>query len=81
MWTIAESESAMIPQTQQEILRRLAMICELSPSVRFGQLAAHLGFLAEDMFGRTLWDVDDDQLLQVIERHNAELSSRKSNVA
>jgi hypothetical protein len=31
--------------------------------------------------GRTLWDVDDEQLLQVIERHAAELSSRQSNVA
>ena len=71
----------MIPQIQQDILRRLTTLCELSPGVRIGQLVAHLGFLAEDMFDRSLWDINDEQLLQVIDRHAAELASRQSNVA
>lgn len=71
----------MITQTQQEILRKLNGLCELSPGVRVGQLLAHLGFLAEDMFDRTLWDIDDDQLVQVMQRHEAELPGRQSNVA
>ena len=72
----------MITQAQQEIVRRLGRLCELSPGVRAGQLMAHLGFLAEDAFGRGLWDLEDEQLLEVIRRHEAELVSRgQSNVA
>jgi hypothetical protein len=67
--------------TSRDIIQRLAALCDLSPDVRFGQLVAHLGFLAEDMYGRTLWDVEDDELLRVIERHHAELAQRQSNVA
>ena len=71
----------MIPQVQQDIVRKLGCLCELSPGVRVGQLVAHLGFLAEDAFGRGLWDLDDEQLLEVIRRHETELASRQSNVA
>jgi hypothetical protein len=71
----------MIQPMQQDILRSLVAICELSPGVRFGQLIANLGFLAEDMPDRTLWDIEDTELLQVIEKHRADLSKRQSNVA
>ena len=71
----------MIEPKQQDILRSLAAIYELSPGVRFGQLIANLGFLAEDMFDRTLWDIEDAELLQVIEKHKADLSKRQPNVA
>lgn len=53
----------MTLQTKTESLPILAELCELSPDVRLGQLLAHLGFLGEDRTGRTLWDIDDDQLL------------------
>ncbi|MGH7965831.1 MAG: hypothetical protein ACRERD_29110 [Candidatus Binatia bacterium] len=69
----------MIQPTQQDILRNLAVLCELSPGVRFGQLLANLSFLTEDMVDRTLWDIDDAELLQVIERHRADLSRRQLN--
>jgi len=71
----------MITPTQQEIVRQLASLCELAPDVRVGQLMAHLGFLGEDMFERNLWDIEDDDLLRVVERHAAELRQRQSNVA
>ena len=71
----------MIARVQEEIMAKLAALCELSPDVRVGQLMAHLGFLAEDMFGRGLWDVDDEQLLAVIERHRQELAARRVDVA
>lgn len=67
----------MIEPLQQDILRSLAALCELSPGVRFGQLLANLGFLAEDMFDRTLWDIEDTELLQVLERHRADLAKRQ----
>ena len=66
----------MIPATQREALAVLAELCELSPDVRLGQLLAHLGFLGEDHTGRSLWDIDDDQLLAIMYHHRAELLTR-----
>ena len=71
----------MIPSIQQNILRQLASLCELSPDIRLGQMLANLGFLAEDHYDRTLWDIEDADLLEVIERHRAELSDRASSAA
>ena len=69
----------MIPSTQQEALAVLAELCDLSPDVRLGQLLAHLGFLGEDQTGRTLWDIDDEQLLAVLYHHRGELVARTSD--
>ena len=71
----------MIEPMQQDILRSLATLCELSPGVRFGQLLANLGFLAEDMADRTLWEIDNAELLQVLERHKTDLSKRQPSDA
>ena len=66
----------MIPATQREALAVLAELCELSTDVRLGQLLAHLGFLGEDQTGRSLWNIDDEQLLTVLYHHRAELAAR-----
>lgn len=71
----------MIPPTQQELLRRLAAVCELSPGVRFGQLLSHVGFLADDMGERPLAEIEDEDLLRVIDHHRSELARRQTNVA
>jgi len=63
--------------TQAEVMEKLAEIRELSPDVRFGQLLANLGFLVEDQTDRTLWDVDDTQLLGVMENHRVDLMRRQ----
>jgi hypothetical protein len=63
----------MISQTQREAFSILAELRELSSDVRLGQLLAHLGFLGEDQTERTLWDIDDEQLLAVLYHHRAEL--------
>ena len=67
----------MIPATQREALAVLAELCELSPDVRLGQLLAHLGFLGEDQTGRSLWDIDDEQLLAVLYHYRTELIRRQ----
>lgn len=67
----------MSSATQREALAVLAEVCELSPDVRLGQLLAHLGFLGEDQTGRSLWDLDDEQLLAVLYHHRAELVGRQ----
>ena len=71
----------MINSNQQEILRKLSRLAELSQGIRLGQLLTHLGFLAEDMFDQSLADLEDEQLLRVLERHESELARRQSNVA
>jgi hypothetical protein len=71
----------VIEPTQQDILRSLAVICELSLDVRFGQLLANLNLLTEDEFGRNLWEIENAELLQVLEKHKADLSMRQRKVA
>jgi len=67
----------MMSATQREALAVLGEVCELSPDVRLGQLLAHLGFLGEDQTGRSLGDIDDEQLLAVLYHHRAELVARQ----
>jgi hypothetical protein len=67
----------VIPPTQREALAVLVEVCEMSPDVRLGQLLAHLGFLGEDQTGRSLWDIDDEQFLDVLYQHRAELTARQ----
>jgi hypothetical protein len=69
----------MIPATQREALDVLAEVCALSPDIRLGQLFAHLGFLGEDQTGRSLGDIDDEQLLAVIYHHRMELIDRQQS--
>ena len=70
----------MIQPTHQQLLNVLAQLCDKSPGVRFGQLVAHLGFLAEDRGGPGLWDVEDRDLVAAMEQHLDELSRRPSAV-
>lgn len=62
--------------TQQEMLEALAEVWALSPDVRLGQLFAHLGFLGEDQLSRRLAEIEDNELLDVLNRHRAELTAR-----
>ena len=66
----------MIPPTQQLILQRLSEVCSLSEDVRFGQMIDFLSFLAD----RSLPEIEDEELLQVVERHLADLRKRQSAI-
>lgn len=67
----------MIPATRHELVEKLADLQQLSPDVRFGQLLANLGLLVEDQTDQSLWDVEDDRLLEIMERHRADLIGRQ----
>lgn len=69
----------MITPTQREALAVLAEVVDLSPDIRLGQLFAHLGFLGEDQTGRSLGNIDDEQLLAVLYHHREELTARQAN--
>jgi hypothetical protein len=68
----------MIENLRQRLLEALATISALAPEMRFGQLMATLGFLAEDKSDHTIWEIEDAELLQVFEGHRAELADRQS---
>lgn len=68
----------MIGAIRHEFIERLADLQRLSPDVRFGQLLANLGFLVEDQSDRSLWDVEDARLLEVMEKHRADLARRQA---
>lgn len=71
----------MIDETRREILSSLARLSELAPDIRFGQLIANLSYLALGPTNEAIWDMEDEQLLEAIAQHLADLSQRQSSVA
>ena len=71
----------MISPIQQTIVEKLLALCDLSPDIRFGQLLANLGFLSEEFENQSLWDIEDEPLLNVIEIHLAQLRQRHAAIA
>ncbi len=63
-------------EMQREALSALSEVLGLSPDVRLGQLMAHLGFLGEIHLGKSLGDIEDDELIAILYRHRAELKAR-----
>ncbi|MDB5390466.1 MAG: hypothetical protein JWM11_6112 [Planctomycetaceae bacterium] len=71
----------MIPPIQQTIVDKLLELCDLSPDIRMGQLLANLGFLSEEFANQSLWDIEDEQFLKVIEMHHDQLTKRQVAIA
>ena len=71
----------MITTQRQEILQLLKRLSELTPDVRFGQLIANLSYLAIAPTNEAIWDMEDEQLIEAIRKHIADLSERVVNVA
>jgi hypothetical protein len=67
----------MSADMRREALTVLAELAALAPEVRLGQLMAHLGLLSEDQLDRSLWDIEDEELLAVLHRHRSELIARQ----
>jgi hypothetical protein len=68
----------MIDHTRREILQSLERLSELAPDVRFGQLIANLSYLAIGPTSEAIWDMEDEQLLEAIRQHIADLTERFS---
>lgn len=71
----------MIEPTRQEILTRLARLSERVPDLRFGQLIANLAFMAAGPWDRTLWDVEDEQLIEAMRQLESDLSQRSPSLS
>lgn len=70
----------MIEPTRQEILTRLERLSELAPDMRFGQLIANLAFMAAGPWDQTLWNLEDEQLVDAIRQMEADLFQRESKI-
>ena len=60
------------------VLERLAEVRQRCPEMRFGQLLATVGLLAEDETGHSLWEVEDTEFAAALERFAADLAGRGS---
>jgi hypothetical protein len=63
------------------ILEQLGEVQIRCPELRFGQLIATIGMLAEDETGHSLWDVDDDDFAAALERFAGDMARRGSGRA
>lgn len=68
----------MTDPTRHEILDLLGHLSELAPDVRFGQLVANLSYMALGPTNQAIWDMEDEQLLEVIREHIGDLSRRET---
>ena len=58
------------------VLERLAEVRERCPEMRFGQVLATVGLLAEDETGHSLWEVEDAEFAAALERFAGDLARR-----
>jgi hypothetical protein len=63
------------------ILRELGEVHARCPELRFGQLIATIGMLAEDETGFSLWDVEDADFAAALERFACDMARRATNQA
>ncbi|MGH9782555.1 MAG: hypothetical protein ACRD88_00070 [Terriglobia bacterium] len=59
----------MSTQVRKDILQILAELSQCCPEVRFGQLIANLSYMAKGPTNEAIWDVEDEQLLEVARKH------------
>jgi hypothetical protein len=59
----------MIEPARQEILRVLAELSEVCPEVRLGQLVVNVSYLARGLSNESVWDMEDEELLEAARRH------------
>jgi hypothetical protein len=64
------------PDLQAGVLHRLDEVRRLCPEMRLGQIMATIGLLGEDETGRSLWDLEDDELAAALERFAEDLARR-----
>ena len=71
----------MIPTIRRDILSQLAVVSELAPDLRFGQLVANLAMIAAGPWNETLWDLEDEPLLEALRQLVTDLQRRQEAVA
>ena len=62
---------------REEVFQVLRELCEHCPDVRFGQLIVNLSYLARGMAHESIWDMEDDELIQAASKQLETLRSRE----
>ncbi|MEX0643105.1 MAG: hypothetical protein WD468_10415 [Pirellulales bacterium] len=65
-------------QLPGRLLERLVEVRTQCPEMRLGQFLSTVGLLAEDEFGRSMWDIDDAEFAVALERFADDLARRDS---
>ncbi len=68
-------------ELKQDILRALSELVEHTPDVRFGQLIANLAVIARGPSPKSVWDMEDDELLEAVKTHIEDYERRQAGVA
>ena len=71
----------MISPVRQDVLRVLAELSELCPEVRLGQLLANLSYLALGLSNESIWDMEDEELLEAARKHLEQWRVRRGAMA
>jgi len=71
----------MIDTARRQLIERLSRLSELAPEIRFGQLIANLAMMAEGPWDETLWNVEDEKLLNAAGELVADLERRHPSAA
>ncbi|HMH51426.1 MAG TPA: hypothetical protein VK548_14410 [Candidatus Acidoferrum sp.] len=71
----------MSSTVRQELIRVLADLSEVCPEVRLGQLIANLAYLARGLSNESIWDVQDEELLEAARKQLQEWRARRGAVA
>jgi hypothetical protein len=61
---------------QANLVNRIEEVRRLCPDMRLGQFLATVGMLGEDETGRSLWEIEDEELSSALERFASDLSKR-----
>ena len=62
-------ETAMISPVRQDALQLLTRLSELAPEVRLGQLLVNLSYMARGMKVESIWDMEDEELVEAATKH------------
>lgn len=71
----------MTTPVRQEVLQVLAELSEVVPEVRLGQMIVNLSYLARGLSNESVWDMEDDELLNVARKHLEEWRARRGAMA
>ena len=66
---------------RRDLLRVFAELSEVCPEVRLGQLVANLSYLARGLSNESIWDMEDEELLEAARKHLQEWRARRGAVA
>jgi hypothetical protein len=73
---LREGSAVSASDIRADLFSALQELSEVIPEMRIGQFLATVGMLGEDDTGRSLWDIEDEELAAALERFARDVSRR-----